>query len=109
MISLKQINNQLVKAIPIPDEDTRPIKGYDICEEVYANIFLCARKKIGKTSALFKILKECAGRKTTIIVFCSTCYKDKNWIQIRKYFAKKNIEIIVYTSIYEDGVDQLAN
>lgn len=78
MISTKRINNQKVKAIPIPDEDKRPIKGFDICEEVYANIFLCARKKSGKTSALFKILKECASKKTIIVVFCSTCYKDKN-------------------------------
>lgn len=109
MISLKQINHQVVKAIPLPDEDTRPIKGYDICEELYANIFLCARKKSGKTSALFKILKECASRKTIIIVFCSTCYKDKNWIQIRKYFEKKKMDIQVFTSIYEGGEDQLSN
>ena len=70
MISLKQINNQYVKAIPIPDEDTRPIKGYDICEEVYANIFLCARKKSGKTSALFKILKECSASIGDFLKYC---------------------------------------
>ncbi len=109
MISLKQINNQKVKAIPIPDEDMRPIKGFDICEEVYANIFLCARKKSGKTSALFKIMKECSTKKTIFVVFCSTCYKDKNWIQIRKYFEKKGMDIRVYTSIYEDGIDQLSD
>ena len=109
MISLKQINCQYVKPIPIPDEDHRPIKGFDICEEVYANIFLCARKKSGKTSALFKILKECSSKKTIIIVFCSTAYKDKNWIQIRKYFEQKGMDIRVFTSIYEDGQDQLAN
>ena len=60
MISLKQINKQYVEAIPIPDEDLRPILGADIVEEVYSNIFLCARKKSGKTSAVFKILKECS-------------------------------------------------
>lgn len=109
MISLKQINSKYVKAIPIPDEDTRPIKGYDICEEVYANIFLCAKKKSGKTSALFKIIKECVVRKTIIYIFCSTAYKDKNWIQIRKYLKKKGIELHVFTSIFEDGEDQLAN
>src|SRR5688572_22370602 len=107
-ISLQQINTQYVRAIPIPNEDKRPIKGYDICEEVYANIFLCARKKSGKTSALFKILKECVSRKTIIIVFCSTVYKDKNWIQIRKYFENKGMDIRVYTSLREDGEDQLA-
>ena len=110
MISLNQINNQHVKAIPIPSSlDKRPIKGYDICEEIYANIFLCAKKKSGKTSALFKIMKECAIKKTIIIVFCSTVYKDENWIEIRKYFEKKGNDLRVYTSIYEDGQDQLAN
>ena len=76
MITLKQINNQYVKAIPLPEIDPRPVKGYDICQEFYANIFLCAKKKSGKTSALFKILKECATKKTIIIIFCSTVNKD---------------------------------
>lgn len=109
MISLKKINTQKVNKIPIPDEDTRPIKGHDICEEVFANIFLCAKKKSGKTSALFKILKECVVKKTIIVIFCSTAYKDECWIQIRKYFTNKDMDIRVYTSIFEDGEDQLSN
>ncbi len=109
MISLKQINNKVVKAIPIPaDLDKRPIKGYDICNELYANIFLTAKKKSGKTSALFKIMKDCSVKDTHIIVFCSTIFKDENWIEIRKYFEKKGNDIQVFTSIYEDGEDQLA-
>ncbi|HRP37331.1 MAG TPA: hypothetical protein PLS50_05995 [Candidatus Dojkabacteria bacterium] len=109
MISLEQINTKYVKAIPIPDEDTRPIKGYDICEEVYANIFLCAKKKSGKTSALFKIMKECVVKNTIIYIFCSTAYKDKNWIQIRQYFKNKGMDVHVFTSIFDDGQDQLLN
>ena len=107
MISLKQINQQYVKAIPIPDEDKPPIKGYDICEIIYANKFLCAKKHSGKTSALFKIIKECAVKKTVIIVFCSTIYKDSNWIEIRKYFEEKGMDMRVFTSIFEDGEDQI--
>ena len=73
MITLKQINKHRVKPIPIPsDLDKRPIKGYDICPEIYSNIFLTAKKKSGKTSALFKIMKECCDKKTIIVVFCST-------------------------------------
>lgn len=109
MISLKQINRERVKAIPIPNEDKRAIKGYDICEEVYANIFLCAKKKSGKTSALFKIMKKCCIKSTVIYVFCSTVYKDVNWIEIRKHFKNKGMEINVFTSIYEDGENQLQN
>jgi len=32
--------------------------------------------------------------------------KDKNWIQIRKYFKNKGVELHVFTSIFEDGQDQ---
>lgn len=107
MITLKRINNKIVKKIPIPNEDMRPVKGYSLIPEVYSNIFICAKKKSGKTSATFKILKECSIKNTVIIVFCSTIYKDKNWIQIRKYFENKNMDIRIFTSIYEDGEDQL--
>lgn len=108
MLTLKQINDKVVKKIFIP-EDTRPIKGGSVCPEVYSNIFLCAKKKSGKTSAVFMLLKECTDRDTVIIVFCSTVFKDANWIQIRKHFEKKGNDIRVFTSIYEDGEDQLNN
>ncbi len=110
MISLKKINKQVVKAIPIPSQlDQRPIKGFDICEELYANIFIPAKKKSGKTSTVFKIMKECADKKTIIVVFCSTSYKDENWIEVRSYFENKGNDIRVYTSLYEEGEDQLEN
>ena len=108
-VSLQQINNHFVEAIPIPYEDKRPIKGGDLVVDVFENIFLCARKKVGKTSTLFKIMKECAGRKTIIIVFCSTAYKDKNWVEIRKYFEKKEMDIRIFTSLFDEGENQLAN
>ena len=108
MISLKQINKLIVKAIPVPSSfDKRPIKGYDVCEEIYANIFITSKKKTGKTSVVFEIMKNCSDKKTIIIVFCSTIYKDENWIEIRKYFERKGYDIRVYTSIFEDGEDQL--
>src|SRR6185437_8753480 len=107
MISLRQINKQIVKAIPLPDEDTRPIKGEDLCPHLYGNIFLCAKKNSGKTSVVFKLMKECCNKNTIIYVFCSTVYKDKNWIEIRKHFEKKGMDIDVFTSLNEDGVDQL--
>ena len=65
-MKLQQINRQFVKKIQIPNEDTRPIKGFDICEEVYANIVLFAKKKSGKTSTLAKIMKECINKETII-------------------------------------------
>jgi hypothetical protein len=54
-------------------------------------------------------MKSCVNKNTVIYVFCSTIYKDSNWIEIRKYFEKKDMEINCFTSIFEDGQDQLKN
>ena len=106
-LSLKKINNEKVKKIHLPKVDTRPIRGYNVCPELYSNVYFCARKKSGKTSALFKMLKACMGKDTKLVVFCSTVYKDPNWIEIRRYFENLDIDVEIHTSIRDDGEDQL--
>ena len=46
-------------------------------------------------------------KKLLLLYFVDTIYKDEDWIEIRKYFEKKGNDIRVYTSLYEDGEDQL--
>jgi hypothetical protein len=108
MISLRKINNHTVKPIQLPSNlDKRPIRGYDLIEELYANVFLCARKKVGKTTVIYKIIKDCIIKSTVIYLFCSTIFKDEAWIEIRKKIEKNGNELHAFTSIYEDGQDQL--
>ena len=66
MIRIKRINKEDVKPVRFHDEvdDPRPIKGRDIFPEIYANIFFCARKKSGKSCAIFHTIQHCATRKT---------------------------------------------
>lgn len=106
-IRLEQINDHVVKPIKLPQQDTRPVKGFDICEECYANIFICASKKRGKTNVVFDIIKSCVSKDTKVVIFASTIYKDANWIEIRKYLDNKGIEHDDYMSIQEDGYDHL--
>lgn len=108
--TLERVNNQVVRAIPqTGGGETRPILGADLFPEPYANIFLCAKKKSGKTSTVYHILKNCVGKNTKIYIFCSTVFKDKSYRTIIDYFTKKNIEVNFYTSLYEDGEDVLQN
>lgn len=107
-VRLKQINSEIVNAVPqLEKVDSRPIKGSNLFPELYSNIFLCARKKSGKTSTIFKIIKECSGQNTTILAFVSTLYKDANWKTIRKYCEIKKIPFVGYTSMEEDGINHL--
>ncbi len=99
MIKIKKINDEIVQAIPFKCVDDKPIKGACLFPEIYSNIFLVARKKSGKTSTIFKILKECVGRKSNVYIFASTVYKDKNWIHIIDYLKSKNINTQTYLGI----------
>jgi hypothetical protein len=107
-IRLRQINNEYVRRIPIPSAlDTRKVRGGNLIPDIYSNVFLAAKKKSGKTSTIFTIMKKCCDKNCKIIIFCSTLFKDENWIEIVKYFEKKGNDMQLFTSIYEDGIDQL--
>lgn len=108
MIKIKTINKQVVKEIPVDKVPTELVKGNELFSELYANIFLLAKKKSGKTSTIFKIIKECAGKNTTIIIFASTVHKDQNWRAIIKWLKEKSISFITYTSIFEGKTNHLA-
>ena len=104
-----RINNVEVHKVPqyTSHIDNRPVKGGDLFSEIYANIFLCAKKKSGKTSVIYKILKECCGKKTRVVAFVSTLYKDDSWKSIRQYCRTKGIDFEGHTSLIEDGIDKL--
>lgn len=107
-ISLKKINDEIVTPFKISGgADTRPVKGEKLFSEVYSNIFLCARKKSGKTVVIQKIIKECVGKNTTVLAFCSTVNKDSNWIAIKKWCAKHKIPFEGFSSIREHKLDFL--
>lgn len=87
------------------------VKGKELFPELYANIFMLAKKKSGKTVTVGTILKKCAGRaingeKTCIIIFASTIHKDAMWAAIIKMLQKRNYEVTVHTSINEDRINQ---
>lgn len=90
MISLKAINKEKVKPIPKPKIDEKKIKGFSMFPEPYANIFLLGRKKSGKTTVIFNILKKCIDKDTRLVIFSSTAYKDASWLHIINKFKKTN-------------------
>src|SRR5258708_7862615 len=95
MIKIKKINNEVVKAIPLKCVPVDKIKGYCLFPDLYGNIFLVARKKSGKTSTIFKILKECIGRDARTII-------NPNLIHIVKYLKKKGNPVFKFTSLKDN-------
>jgi hypothetical protein len=87
----------------------KPTKGADMFPEIYSNIFICARKKSGKTQLIGNILRACVGRDTRIVIFASTARKDDTYKDIIEHFRKRNHTVDVHLSIKEDGIDNLSN
>jgi hypothetical protein len=104
----KKINEEKIKSIPGVENDPLNIKGKELFQRPYPNVMLWARKNSGKTTVIFHILKKRADKDTVIVLMVPTVFNDKNWIAIAKYFKKKGNQVIVHTSMVEDGVDRLA-
>ena len=108
-ISKKKINDVVVPPAKLEGGgDDRPPRGKKLFTEPYANIFLSAKKKSGKTSTIFFILKKIISKNTKLIIFCSTVHKDPIYKEILKWCDQKGIEYEVNTSLRdENGTDLL--
>lgn len=109
MITTKKINNEQIKIIPVSKTNPNDIKGYNIIPALHTNIFICAHKGSGKTNIEYKIIESCIDTDTKVIVFCSTHNNDEAWKYIKKYFEKNKIQAMFYSSLIENGINQLEN
>lgn len=107
MITISKLHNDVPKPIKNMKIDTRPVKGSHLIPECNSAIFLVAKRKSGKTTALFKLIKSCIGKDTIVIIFCANLYRDKSYGAIRKWLKDHNVEWLGYTGIVEDGVNKL--
>ena len=96
----KKLNNETVGEIVLKKpKDTRPVKGWKLFPEMNANIFACAKKKSGKTSAV--------GRIQRLLPF-ATLHKDASWIAVRERAEDHGLLFIGHESLKDDdGQDQL--
>ncbi len=105
---LKQISDVIIKPIPmIGGGDNRPVRGAKLFPELYANIFLCAKKNSGKSSVIYNIINECSGRDTKILAFVSTVFKDNAWLQVAALCKKRGLYFEPHISLKDEGVDHL--
>jgi hypothetical protein len=100
---LRRINNSRVDEIPMfgGKKDTRPIKGSEITDELYPNIFLLGKKKSGKTTTIFHILKNKIGKKTRVTIISASLYNDEGWKNIRIYLDEAGVEYDTHLSVVE--------
>jgi hypothetical protein len=104
------INN--IKVKPIINnitEEISDVKGKALFKNNLCNIFVCARKRSGKSSLIGNILKKMADKRTTIIIFSSTVNIDPCWKNIKEELEKKGINVLSYTHFIDDDGNNLLN
>lgn len=110
-VEVQKINNEKVKPVKLPDEQTLPTKGRKLFDNCYSNIFICAKKKSGKTVLIHKILKDCIDRDTRIVFICSTIHKDSTYKYMIEKFGKRH-SVETYESLTENKesiIDRVLN
>lgn len=102
MIKETKLNNVSVK--PIVDanpSDITKIKGYSLIPSNYWTLFICSKKKSGKTSLINEIVKKCTDKRTVFWIFCSTYKIDSSWIEIIKMLEERGNQVNTFDTIQE--------
>jgi len=102
MIKETTLNNISVK--PIVDcnpTDITKIKGYKLIPSNYWTLFICSKKKSGKTSLINEIVKKCTDKRTVMWIFCSTYKIDTSWIEIIKMLENRGNQVNLFDTIQE--------
>jgi len=94
-----------VKVKPIVNnitEEITDVKGKKLFKNNLSNIFICSRKRSGKSCLIGNILSKMTDKRTTIIVFSSTINIDPCYINIKDILEKKGISMLSYTHFIDD-------
>ena len=105
----RRLNNVKIKPIITKggNYNLKNLKSYKMFPSLYYNLFICSKKKSGKTSLIGNILNECTSKKTTIWLFCATYNVDATWKQIIRDLEKRGYTVNCYDSIVEKKVNHL--
>lgn len=85
-----------------PKNKSKKIVADKLFEDRFSNVYLCAKRKSGKTTVIRHIIQNCSDKQTNIVAFVSTFYKDDTWKDIRNYCENKCIPLFGYTSLFDD-------
>lgn len=103
MLQKVKINSVQVKPIVTEEYNPKEIRGYDLFEKPYPNVFIPAMTASGKTSLIWTIIRKKCDKKTKFICFVGTHEQDDSWMKIKEWMDANDIYYEFYYSIYEDN------
>jgi len=107
MIKEETLNKIHVKPLTITNQDTSPIKGSELFPSLYFNLFICSKKRSGKTSLINTIIQKCTDKRTLFFIFCPTINVDSSWKAMIQYLENRGNVVKSYSDILDGKVNIL--
>jgi hypothetical protein len=107
MIKEETLNKVKVKPLVVSNQDFSAIKGNELFPSLYYNLFICSKKKSGKTSLINTIIQKCTDKRTIFFIFCPTVNVDASWKAIVEYLEKRGNAVNTYTELMDGKVNIL--
>jgi len=104
----KQINDIQIKPVIHLALEPTEILGYDYFPNLYSNIYICSKRKSGKITLIYNILKHCVSKRTNVVFFCSTIHRDSTYKKILEMLEKKKVNVVSYDH-FIDGKENILN
>jgi KaiC/GvpD/RAD55 family RecA-like ATPase len=97
------INN--IKITPLITHSTNPddVLGGQMFLDPYSNVAIISKKKSGKTTLLYHILKKVCRKGANVLIFSPTQNKDDTYKFIKEALDKKGCNVSSYSNFVEDG------
>lgn len=95
-----KINDIVVKAVKLPDKP-KPQDG--IFNDSYQNVYICAKKKSGKSQLIYNITKRMLKKNLIVFIFCSTVNKDDTYKALTKMIEDKGNHLFVFNSLDDEN------
>ena len=102
----KKINTITIKPVVHLALKEEEILGYDYFPTLYSNIYICSKRKSGKTTLIYNILKHCTSKRTNVVFFCSTIHRDDTYKKILEMLEKKKVNTVCYDH-FIDGKENI--
>ena len=92
----KEINKIIIKPVVHLALEQNEILGYDYFSTLYSTIYICSRRRSGKTTLIYNIFKHCVNKRTNVIFFCSTIHRDSTYKLILEMLEKKKVNVMTF-------------
>ena len=103
----EKINDITITPVIVSSLKADQILGYEYFPVLYSNIYICAKRKSGKTTLIYNILKNCTSKKTNVVFFVSTIHRDDTYQKILEMLKKKKCNVMAHAH-FLDGKENIS-